>query len=344
MDRSRHAIEGWLEARIEHWQALDQDLQRQLDMPVESAADLMTLVQGLRGVARDLSLAREVMPGNRITAYLEQLYVRAHEIVYRPARNPWQDLKRAFVQDAPRVVREIRGSILATVTLFLSCMLTGWLLVAEHPELAALFASAEMISQTQQGELWTDGLLNILPSSVVAVAIIANNLTVTLFAFALGAFFGLGTLYIISLNGLMLGGVFAFAGQYGLDGRLFEFVVAHGVVELSVVCLAGAAGVGLGEALMRPGPRTRVEAFREAVSRAGTLLLVAVPFLAGAGLIEGYVSPDPAYSMGQRLVIGVGYGLLFWLVLGGLVFRSRSSHGEKEKARLDAVAAASDSG
>lgn len=332
MDRSQHAIEGWLEARTGVWEDLDRSLEEQSDRRIETVADLMALVQGLRGIARDLSLAREVMPDNRITAYLEQLYVRVHEIVYRPARRPWQDLKKAFVQDAPTIVREMRRSILATVSLFLGCIFAGWLLVAEHPELAALFASAEMIDQTQQGKLWTDGMLNILPSSVLAFSIIANNLTVTLFAFALGAFFGLGTLYIISLNGLMLGGVFAFTGHYGLDGRLFDFAIAHGVVELSVICLAGAAGVRLGEALMRPGPRTRVEAFQAAVSRSGTLLLVAMPFLVGAGLIEGYISPDPIYSRSQRLLIGVGYGLIFWLVMSGMVFRSPS--------RPDGVAAA----
>lgn len=327
-DRSRHAIEGWLNARSSRWQALEKELEGQVDRRTGQVSELMDLVQGLRGTARDLSLAREVMPDNRITAYLEQLYVRIHEIVYRPARNPWQDLKKAWIEDAPRILREMRVSVLATTALFLAMLLIGWLLVAEHPELAALLASPETIDRTQQGELWTDDLLNIIPSSVLALAIIANNLTVTLFAFALGAFFGLGTLYIIALNGLMIGGIFAFTGHYGLDGRLFDFVVAHGVVELSVICLAGAAGVELGEALMRPGPRTRVAAFQSAVARAGTLLLVALPFLVGAGLIEGYVSPDPAFSRTERVLIGIGYGLVFWLTLSGLLFRgSRRSLG-----------------
>jgi len=344
MDSPRHAIERWLQARTGHWQSLERKLQGQLDRPVESAEDLMVLVDGLRGIARDLSLAREVMPGNRIVAYLEQLYIRAHEVLHRPARSPGQDLKKIFTIDGPRIAREMRGTILATSALFLGCVLIGWLLVEVHPELAALFASAEMIDQTQQGTLWTEGLLNILPSSVLAVGIIANNLTVTFFAFALGTFFGLGTLYIISLNGLMLGGVFAFTGHYGLDGRLLDFILPHGVVELSVICLAGAAGVRLGEALMRPGSRTRVEAFQTAVSRAGTLLLVAAPFLVGAGLIEGYISPDPTYPRGGRLVIGLGYGLVFWLVVSGLAFRPPSSPGKNRKPTPGGVAAAADSG
>ena len=45
------------------------------------------------------------------------------------------------------------------------------------------------------------------------------------------------------------------------------------------------------------------------------LLLVAIPFLVGAGLIEGYISPNVAFPLSARLVIGLGYGLVFWLVL-----------------------------
>jgi len=84
-----------------------------------------------------------------------------------------------------------------------------------------------------------------------------------------------------------------------------------------VVCLAGAAGILLGEALIRPGQRPRAEAFRHAVGQAGKLLAVAIPFLVGAGLIEGYISPDPAYPLPFKLALGLAYGALFWWVLAG---------------------------
>jgi len=142
-----------------------------------------------------------------------------------------------------------------------------------------------------------------------------NNITVSIFAFSLGAFYGLGTLYIITLNGLMLGGVFAFTAQYGLNDELFKFIIAHGVVELSVICIAGAMGLKLGEALLRPGTRSRQQAFRQATSDAGKVLLVALPFLVVAGLIEGYISPDPQFDLSFRIVVGVTSGLIFWLLL-----------------------------
>jgi uncharacterized membrane protein SpoIIM required for sporulation len=159
-----------------------------------------------------------------------------------------------------------------------------------------------------------------MPSSVLSIQIMANNIMVSLFAFALGALYGLGTLYIISLNGFMLGGVFAFTAKYDMAGRLFNFVVAHGVVELSVICLAGAAGIQLGNALVHPGLKTRTAAFRDAVKQAGTLLPVVVVFLVGAGIIEGYISPDDRFPLGARVTVGVAYGVLLWSVLSGRIW------------------------
>jgi len=98
------------------------------------------------------------------------------------------------------------------------------------------------------------------------------------------------------------------------------------VVELSVICLAGAAGLCLGEALIRPGERRRIDAFRDAVSRAGSLLVVAIPFLIGAGLIEGYISPNDSFSFEVKLMIGLAYGAVFWFVMVGGCVSSQPPH------------------
>jgi uncharacterized membrane protein SpoIIM required for sporulation len=147
---------------------------------------------------------------------------------------------------------------------------------------------------------------------------------VSLFAYCAGFLFGLGTLYILGLNGLMLGAVFAFTGLHGLDGELLRFVIPHGCVEISVMCLSGAAGAAVGEALVRPGTATRVEAFQMAALRSGKLILACVLLLVGSGLIEGYISPDPAFPLWTRIVIGVAYWILMIALLNGWLFgRSR---------------------
>ena len=315
MNETQQALQRWLDGRVERWQWLEQQCRLQGGGRQDAAHTSSDFIEGFRALGSDLSLARATSPDSRLTRYLAGLFTRSYEQIYRRPSALWHSLKDVFLHAAPTVVYDIRGALAATVSLFLLSIGCGWWLVYSFPDLAGLFASQQMIDAVEAGDLWTDDLLNILPSSVLALSIITNNIAVTLFAFVLGTFYGIGTIYIIALNGLMLGGVFAFTAHHGLAGRLFEFIIAHGVVELSVICLAGAAGIYLGESLMRPGNRTRVEAFRKAVRQAGALLLVAIPFLIGAGFIEGYISPNAAFPLAARLVIGLGYGLVFWLVL-----------------------------
>ena len=143
----------------------------------------------------------------------------------------------------------------------------------------------------------------------------------TLFALCLGVLYGLGTFYIIAMNGLSIGGIFAFTAQYGAAERLFAFTAAHGFVELSVVCISGAVGASLGESLARPGELTRGAAFQSAVMRGMRLMAVCLVFLVGAGVLEGFVSPDPRFPLAARLAIGLTYFTLFVLVLFGALGR-----------------------
>lgn len=319
--RPEVALAAWLQGRAAQWQRLSRIL---TEVSVRRQADLTQLkelMSGYRALARDVSLARAAVPDAKLVARLEALLTQAREVIHRRPGNVRDALTGLFRDGAPRVVFGLRSRIAAVTTLFFASAASGWWLVHRYPELAALFASEQMINSVQRGELWTDGLINIVPSALLSLGIMTNNIVVSLFAFTLGALYGLGTLYIVGMNGLMLGGVFAMTAQNGLAGRLGEFVVAHGIVEISVILLAAAAGVELGEALARPGNRSRATAFREAVRHAGQLLPLCGLFLVGAGLIEGYVSPDPNFTTAQRVAIGVVYWILLILVLSGRLWR-----------------------
>jgi uncharacterized membrane protein SpoIIM required for sporulation len=93
--------------------------------------------------------------------------------------------------------------------------------------------------------------------------------------------------------------------------------VAHGCVEISVMCLSGAAGAAVGEALIRPAHGDRLKSFQSAALRSGKLLVVCALLLAGSGIIEGYLSPRADVPLWMRVTIGAGY----WLVMVILLFR-----------------------
>jgi uncharacterized membrane protein SpoIIM required for sporulation len=273
-----------------------------------------------RILAHDVARARRLLPNSRTRDYLEAAYAEAHATLHKPAWHPARALLDLFRDEIPAVVSWLRPHIIWATGLFSLTVIVGFEMVHIHPELIALFASPELIATVERGQLWTEGLLNVVPSSVLSLQILTNNIVVSLFAYCAGFLFGLGTLYIVGLNGLMLGAVFAFTRLHGLDEELFAFIVAHGCVEISVMCLSGAAGAAVGEALIRPGAATRAEAFQHAALQSGKLIIACVVLLIGSGLIEGYVSPNPRFPLNARIAIGVGYWLFMIALLNGWLF------------------------
>jgi uncharacterized membrane protein SpoIIM required for sporulation len=319
----RQALTANLLSRMPLWREADARARRLALGHLDEASDAIRLAQDYRLLAHDLARVRTLLPGTRTREYLEGAYARAHVTLHRGAWRADRALISLFRDELPAAVRWLLPYILWCTAIFILTVLAGYALVHEYPELIGLFASPELIATVERGQLWTEGLLNVVPSSVLSVQILTNNIVVTLFAYCAGILFGLGTLYILGLNGLIVGAVFAFVGQHGLAKQLFSFIVPHGCVELSVMCLSGAAGAALGEALVRPGPGGRSESFRIAALRSGKLLSACALLLVGAGLIEGYVSPNPRFSLATRVVIGVGYWLFMLALLSGRLFPRR---------------------
>lgn len=316
-------MQAWLTSRVETWRQLSPQLDALEKSRNHSAAEALQAIELYRALGRDLSIARRILPASRVTKALEHSYAKLHSIIYRKPHDWRARLLILFREEIPAVVHELRTAIVWVSLLFALSAGAGWWLVSAHPELISLLASEEAINGVESGKLWTEDLLNVMPSSVLSVSILSNNIAVSLLAFCVGIFFGLGTFYLIATNGLMLGAMFAFTHQHGMAGELLKFVTAHGVVELSVICIAGAAGTMLGESLIRPTHATRRESFQHAATKASRLLLLCALLLVGCGFIEGYLSPDPDFPMISRVIVGFGYGVVMVAALTGHLFGRR---------------------
>ncbi|MCA8887002.1 MAG: stage II sporulation protein M, partial [Hyphomonadaceae bacterium] len=257
-------------------------------------------------------------------APLEARYGRLHATVNVSAIR-WRYATWSLFRDQiPAALLAMRAHLVWVTLWFILCVLAGGWLVSSYPNLIALFASPDMIATVERGDLWTDSLLNVTPSSILSVDLLTNNIVVALFAFVSGFLFGLGTLYLIGTNGLLIGALFAFTADHGLSDRLFQFIIAHGPVELSCICLAGAAGSYAGESLFRSPPGERSAAFAAASKEGGKVLLAVSLLLLGCGYIEGYISPNLDIPLLPRMVIGIGYFLFMLALLRGyLAGRSR---------------------
>jgi uncharacterized membrane protein SpoIIM required for sporulation len=313
-------MRAWIVARAGAWRDLVQripELQRRQRATLGEAS---AVVEAYRGLARDLATSRRLAPNSRTTTGLESLYGQLHALISRRPRGGAAALLGLLRVDIPNAAHELRSRIAGMACLMALSAAVGWWMITAFPMLISLIAGEEMIEHVEQGHLWTEGIINITPSSILSVHILANNIVVSVFAFCAGIFLGLGTFYLVALNGLMLGGIFAFVHQHGLATALFTFIIAHGPVELSVICVAGATGVALGESIVRPASGTRRDSFQACAHRVAPLLLLCAMLLVGCGFIEGFVSPDPRFPIASRLTIGVGYWVVMWALMSGRLF------------------------
>jgi len=314
-------MRAWIIARAGEWRGLVQsvsELRVQRRATVEQA---LGAIEAYRGVARDLATARRLVPNSRTTAGLEALYGQLHALISRKPRGGLPGLLDLLRVDIPQAAAELRSRMVSMALLMTAGAAAGWWLISTYPSLISLFAGPAMIAHVEEGHLWTEGMLNVVPSSVLSIGILANNISVSVLAFCAGIFFGLGTFYLITFNGVMLGATFAFVSQHGLAGALFTFIIAHGPVELSVICIAGAAGTALGESLIRPALATRRDSFQACAHRLGPLLLLCAALLVGCGFIEGFISPDPSFPLASRATIGALYFTVMCILMSGRLFK-----------------------
>jgi uncharacterized membrane protein SpoIIM required for sporulation len=118
-----------------------------------------------------------------------------------------------------------------------------------------------------------------------------NNMSVGFTTFALGITGGIGTIYMMAFNGLLIGVIGMACWLSGMSLQLWSFVAPHGVLELPAIFIAGGAGLRIAQGLLFPGVLPRRDSLARAGLEAVKLLLGTVPILFIAGIIEAFVSP-----------------------------------------------------
>ncbi|WP_338866819.1 stage II sporulation protein M [Myxococcus stipitatus] len=296
------------------WDALEALLARQRNGTL-SLQELRTLDTLYRRAASDLAHAQTFYAGTDAHRFLNQLCARAYGAIYQPPRERWASLRAFFRRDFPRTLRRELRYVGASGALFILGLLLGALVVLWEPRGAELLVPSGVRQYVAQGRMWTDDILSVAPPDTVSSGIATNNLTVTILTFALGLFYGLGTVFVLVNNGVQIGAITALCAREGMVGGLLDFIAAHGPVELSIIVIAGGAGLMVGQALVDPGELPRGQALAQRGREAVKLVLGCAPFLACIGMVEGYVSPGDLFPTWAKAALGLSLGGLFWAYL-----------------------------
>jgi uncharacterized membrane protein SpoIIM required for sporulation len=162
--------------------------------------------------------------------------------------------------------------------------------------------------------LWTESITRAAPEEGSRIA--TNNITVSLMAWALGLSFGIGTVWLMIFNGLMMGAISAACLRAGMLVPLLEFVVGHGSLELPAIWISGGAGLLMAQAILFPGRYRRGVELRLKGQTSVQIIVGIVPILLIAAAVEAFVSPTEVSGIAKALL-----GLVLGTALLAYIFR-----------------------
>ena len=282
----------WLEKRKPYWSRLEQLVDRsgRRGIGTLSHQELQELGLLYRQTASDLAAVREDVTSRPLAYYLNQLLGRAHNLIYMGYRPKLSGLVRFYTETYPRIFRETLPQTMLAFALFAAAAIAACAVTLHDPAFAHRLLGAQMMETIERREMWTHSIVSMKP--LAASGIMTNNLAVTFATFALGITAGLGTLWMMVFNGLLIGVIGAATWRAGMALQLWSFVAPHGVLELPAIFIAGGAGLEIARGMLFPGLLPRRESLAQAGGRAAQLLLGTVPMLVFAGIIEGFLSPS----------------------------------------------------
>lgn len=312
----------FIDERKDNWQRLE---------------DLLGLLQGssLRGLSRlevrefgelyrraaaDLAIARAETRDPKLINYLNSLVIRAHGKIYRAEGDGANLIREFFAREFPQTFRRNWKYMAVAGGTFIVFAIFGFIATWRDTDFTHFVYLSGVVEMIQSNDHWWQSLNE--SNQIGASFIMSNNILVSIRAFAMGALFGVGAFYDIAFFGAHVGSVFGACYKlnppFGFD--LLTFVVGHGVIELSVVCFCGGAGMMIGYAIINPGDLTRAQALKKKGMDAAKIVIGCACLLVVAGLIEGFISPSslpPAVKFGTGILSGIV--MYSYLMLAGRV-------------------------
>lgn len=305
--RLRSAVWDRFEAHISRMEAGGQPL---------THAELEAMALCYRQVLHDHALAATRFRDTSAARRLARLAATGTRVLHRERSEGKFSIVVFFTRTFPQTMRRQRGALGASLAFFFATTLLGFALTLVVPSFSAAFLGAQALSGLENGELWTDHITSTMPPSTTSSFIATNNLSVALSAWAGGAVAGVGSLWVLLVNGLMFGSVLAVTLHFGMAERLLTFIAAHGPLELTIIVVSAAGGLVLARGMIAAEDRPRSEVIRQAARDAFVMLAGSLPWLVVLGAVEGFVSTDASIPLPLKVLVG-GSLLTLFLVAAG---------------------------
>jgi uncharacterized membrane protein SpoIIM required for sporulation len=305
------------------WQQLEKDLAQPKGNPGQH------FPRHYRYLCHQLALAKHRRYSPQLVSRLNRLVLQSHHRLYQHNVRYHYQLLRFVVWSFPAALRDNRHYVGCAVLLFVLPLLMMGLSCYVHEELIFSVMSPANVQQLEEMYHPSAQVIGRNRQSDTDLMMfgyyIRNNIGISFRTFAGGILLGVGSVFFLIYNGLVIGSIAGHVTQMGFAGTFYPFVVGHGAFELTAIVFSGAAGLKLGFALLAPGPYRRVDALRFAGREAVQIVYGAMLMLVIAAFLEAFWSssstiPNPIkYSVGTAL----------WLFVGGYCFLAGKAYGSQ---------------
>lgn len=258
----------------------------------------------------DLSYARTFYPRSKVTIWINGITASIYQNVYRNRKEKFGRIFHFWKYELPHLFRKYHRILLFTFCLFLVSVLMGYYSNKVNPDFIRGILGDAYVDMTEANIARGDpfGVYKGDNPFSLFVLIAFNNIRVAFTTFLGGLTAGLGTIYLLWYNGVMLGSfeeVF-FANNMGMQSILVIWI--HGTIEISSIVIAGTAGFILANGMLFPGTYSRLVSFKRAAKDAVKIMICLVPFFIVAAFLESYIT----HHMSETYTRGSDSGLPVW--------------------------------
>lgn len=311
---------AFVERRSGTWQRLEDLLKRVERRGVGALTpdEIFEFGRLYRATTSDLAYAQGRAYDGALLEYLNRTVARAHAQVY--ARAPESGMRRIgefYTRTFPQEFRRSLPYIAICTAITIACAVVAYVRIRNHPTDAYALLPKFLVSEKIRKSLHDSNFaFDASFAPTMSAMIIMNNVKVAIIAFAGCVTLGALTVYIIGMNGVMLGGMGALFTNAGFGSDFWATVAPHGVIELTAIQISGAAGLLIAAAMVYPGRMRRRDLIVANARRAGTLILGVASMLVVAGTIEAFVSPR-RLPESIRIAVGLFTALMLILYFAG---------------------------
>jgi len=239
-----------------------------------------------------LSYAKTFYPNSNTQYYLNGLASSAHQKIYKTKKESKNRLITFFTHEFPLMFKQHHRELLVAFLVFTLFVVIGAFSAANEGDFVRSFLGDGYVNMTMDNIEKGDpmGVYKKQGEFNMFLGITLKNIKVALYAFGYGFLLGIGSLFIMMQNGIMLGSFQYMFYEQGLLWESARTIWIHGTIEISVIIIASCSGLVVGNGMLFPGTYTRLESFIRGVKNGLKILVSSIPFFIIAGFLEGFVT------------------------------------------------------